>query len=68
MPEGSEGEKATTMVNITRVIDNVVTILFQNKAHDFFKGRLDLSGINYKKNVGHVIEMLLRKVGLDWSG
>ena len=44
-----------------------VTILFQNKAHDFFKGRLDLSGINYKKNVGHVIEMLLRKVGLDWS-
>ena len=55
------------MVNITRVIDNVVTILFQNKAHDFFKGRLDLSGINYKKNVGHVIEMLLRKVGLDWS-
>ena len=60
-------QKSTTMVNISRVIDNVITILFQNTGHEMFRGALDLSSINYKKNVGHVVEVLLRKIGLDWS-
>ena len=61
---GSDGEEATaakfgTRTHITDHMNNVVTILFQNTSHSFFRDRLNLSSINYKKNVGHVLEALV---------
>lgn len=47
-------------------MNNVVTVLFQNHESHFFRDRLDLSSINYKKNVGHVLEAALRAIGLRW--
>ena len=69
---GSHGEEGTaaksgTHTNITDHMNNVVTILFQNTSHSFFRDRLDLSAINYKKNVGHVLEALLNAIGLRWN-
>ena len=64
----SDGEAATaaksgTHTNISDHMNNVVTILFQNKADSLFRDQLDLSSINYKKNVGHVLEAVLNAMG-----
>ena len=67
---GNDGEEATAAkyrsITIHDHMDNVVTILFQNKSDSFFRDRLDLSSINYKKNVGHVLEAVLGVIGIKW--
>ena len=68
----SDGEAATaatsgTHTNISDHMNNVVTIIFQNKADNLFRDQLDLSSINYKKNVGHVLEAVLNTIGIKWS-
>ena len=47
---GADGLSSSLAVKITRKMDNVVTILFQNRSSAFFTGRLDLSKINYNCN------------------
>ena len=64
---GADGQSSSTHVRISSKMDNVVTILFQNRASAFFTGRLDLSKINFKSNIGDVIELLVDKVGLKAS-
>ena len=39
-------------------MDNVVDILFQNKAAALSNGVVDLSSLNYKQNVGHLLALL----------
>ena len=58
--------RSTTYVSIAEDMNNVVTVLFQNHESHFFRDRLDLSSINYKKNVGHVLEAALLAIGLRW--
>ena len=68
---GEEAAAATKSsspyVSITASMNNVVTTFFQNTSHSFFRDRLDLSSINYKHNVGHVLEALLNAIGLRWN-
>ena len=65
--EAATAAKAGTHTRISDHMNNVVTILFQNKSDSFFRDRLDLSSINYKKNVGHVLEAVLDVMGIKWS-
>ena len=68
---GEEAAAATKSsehrVAITESMNNVVTSIFQNTSHSFFRDRLDLSSINYKDNVGRVLEALLNAIGLKWN-
>jgi len=43
---------AADKVRISGVMNNVVTIVYQNKAAALFDGRLDLSKLTYKSNLG----------------
>ena len=61
------GHSQSVNVRISRKMDNVVTILFQNRASDFFNGRLDLSKINWMSNPGHVLDAALSRIGLQAS-
>ena len=54
-------------ISISKKMDKIVTILFQNKAHSLLRGCVDLSKLNYKSNVGVIIEALLDAVGLGCS-
>ena len=55
------------MLNISRVMNNIVTIVYQNKAAALFDGRLDLSKLTYKSNIGVVLGALLKAAGFAWS-
>ena len=58
---------AAAKVRISPALDNVMTIMYQNKTAALFEGRLDLTKLNFKSNVGVVIGALLNAVGLAWA-
>ena len=48
-------------------MDNITTIIFQNTADQMFTGVIDLTALNYKKNVGHLMLALLSTLGFVCS-
>ena len=54
-------------VNVSDRANKVATILFQNTKDSMFTGVLDLTGINYKKNLGDLLLALLTTAGFDSS-
>ena len=44
-------------------MDNITTIIFQNTADRMFTGVIDLTALNYKKNVGHLMLALFSALG-----
>ena len=48
-------------------MNNVLTIVYQNKKAELFKGIVDLSKLNYKSNLGVVIASMLQALGYAWS-
>ena len=56
-----------TKVRISSAMNNVMTILYQNTKADLFDGRLSLSKLNYKSNLGVIIAAMLSALGFAWS-
>ena len=54
-------------IHISEQMDNITTIIFQNTADQMFTGVIDLTALNYKKNVGHLMRALLSTLGFDCS-
>ena len=50
-------------VQISEQMDNITTIIFQNSADRMFTGVIDLTALNYKKNVGHLMLALFSALG-----
>ena len=46
-------------IHISEQMDNITTIIFQHTADQMFTGVIDLTALNYKKNVGHLMRALL---------
>uniref|UniRef100_A0A6T7WPS6 Uncharacterized protein n=2 Tax=Prymnesium polylepis TaxID=72548 RepID=A0A6T7WPS6_9EUKA len=66
--EGAPEKKKSAEVTVSTEVNNVLTIMFQNTGAVLFRrAGLDLSSLNFRKNVGHVFEALLRRLDLDWS-
>ena len=66
--DGGDGAASTArskLLNWSVVADNPVTIIFQNADDSLFSGRLDLSNIHYRSNVGDVLDVLLRRLGFE---
>ena len=57
--EGSSSlrQLSAAKVRISSVMNNVLTIVYQNKNAELFKGIVDLSKLNYKSNLGVVIAL-----------
>ena len=58
--DGAASTAGSKQVKCSVVADNLVTIIFQNTDKSLFSGRLNLSNIHYRCNVGDVLEVLLR--------
>ena len=58
--DGAASTAGSKQVKCSVVADNLVTIIFQNTDKSLFSGRLNLSNIYYRCNVGDVLEVLLR--------
>ena len=54
-------------IMISEQMDNITTIIFQNTADQMFTGVIDLTALNYKKNVGHLMRALLSTLGFVCS-
>ena len=54
-------------IMISEQMDNITTIIFQNTADQMFTGVIDLTALNYKKNVGHLMRALLSMLGFVCS-
>lgn len=67
--EGSSSlrQLSAAKVRISSVMNNVLTIVYQNKNAELFKGIVDLSKLNYKSNLGVVIASMLQALGYAWS-
>ena len=50
-------------IKISEQMDNITTTIFQNTADQMFTGVIDLTALNYKKNVGHLMLALLSALG-----
>jgi hypothetical protein len=58
---------AAALVRISPALDKVMTIVYQNKTAALFEGRLDLSKLNFKSNIGVVLGALLEAAGFAWA-
>ena len=54
-------------ISISEQMDNITTTIFQNTADQMFTGVIDLTALNYKKNVGHLMLALLLALGFVCS-